>query len=129
MFAKSVPDRNEHLARIRAADLALDTFPYNSHSTGLDALYAGVPMVTLLGNYFPGRVGASTLTACGLGDLVANNADEYVELAIALAQDPSRLANAKRRLKDPEARANLFDMPAFTRRLEAAYRSMQAGGK
>lgn len=128
LFSKSVPDRGHHLARIRAADLALDTFPYNSHSTGLDALFAGVPMVTLLGEYFPGRVGASTLSACGLEDLVAKDPDQYVELAIALAKEPGRLAEAKGRLMDPDGRANLFDMTSFTRRLEAAYQMMTPAG-
>ena len=111
----------DHLARHRLADLFLDTLPCNAHTTASDALWAGLPVLTCLGNAFAGRVAASLVTAAGLPDLVANDLDEYERLALGLARDPARLAETKARLVDGRATCALFDAQGFTRHLEAAY--------
>jgi predicted O-linked N-acetylglucosamine transferase (SPINDLY family) len=90
-FATRVP-QDEHIARLRAADLALDVLPYGSHTTGVDALWAGVPMLTCRGDAFAGRVGASLLHATGLDELITEDLAAYRAALIALAADPGRLA-------------------------------------
>ncbi|EXI83866.1 MAG: putative O-linked N-acetylglucosamine transferase, SPINDLY family [Candidatus Accumulibacter sp. BA-94] len=124
IFARRVESRRDHLSRLQLADLALDPFPYNSHSTGIDVLWAGVPMVALLGDTFPGRVGASLLRAAGLPELVASSPDEYCEIARALASDPQRLLQLRNRLAADRRHCPLFDMPGFVRALEDVYRRM-----
>ena len=124
IFATRVESRRDHLSRLQLADLALDPFPYNSHSTGTDVLWGGVPMVALLGDTFPGRVGASLLRAAGLPELVASSPDEYCEIARALASDPQRLLQLRNRLAADRRHCPLFDMPGFVRALEDVYRRM-----
>jgi protein O-GlcNAc transferase len=124
VFASRASARADHLARLALADLALDTFPYNSHSTGADALLVGVPMVTKRGDTFPGRVGASLMTAVGLPELIADDDAEYADLAVALCRDRPRLAELKRRLAEAKETAPLFDMARFARDLEGLYREM-----
>lgn len=114
----------EHLARHRRADLGLDTLPYNAHTTACDALWTGLPVLSCLGQTFPGRVGASLLNAVGLPDLVTRSLDEYVERAIALATDGHELARLRARLAESLARQPLFDTSRFCRHLEAAYDTM-----
>lgn len=121
IFAPRVASRLEHLSRLQLADLALDPFPYNSHSSGIDVLWAGVPMVALLGDTFPGRVGASLLRAAGLEELIAASPDAYYQLALALARDPRRLSALRARLADNKRTCPLFDMPRFVRSLEDVY--------
>lgn len=111
----------DHLARHRLADLFLDTLPCNAHTTASDALWAGLPLLTCLGNAFAGRVAASLVTAAGLPDLVASDLGEYERLALALARDPARLAETKARLAEGRATCALFDAQGFARNLEAAY--------
>jgi predicted O-linked N-acetylglucosamine transferase (SPINDLY family) len=111
----------EHLARYRAADLALDTFPYTSHTTGSDALWEGCPLVALRGATFAARVSASLLQSCGLDDLVADTLEEYEALALRLARDPDLMRATRARLTAARDSAPLFDSPAFTRALEALY--------
>jgi predicted O-linked N-acetylglucosamine transferase (SPINDLY family) len=111
----------DHLARHRAADLFLDTFNYNAHTTGSDALWAGLPIVTRLGESFAARVGASLLEATGLGELVTHSTAAYEELALALAADPARLAAIRARLAAGLPSAPLFDSEGFARDLERAY--------
>mgnify|MGYP000147276750 CR=1 FL=1 len=120
-FAKHVPSNEAHLARLGLADLALDPFPYNSHSTGVDTLWAGVPMVTMLGEQFASRVGASVVTAAGLAELVATDVVAYRELALGLYRDRERLARLKAKLVRQPGSVPLFDMPAYARSLEALY--------
>lgn len=124
LFAPRVAGRDDHLARLQLADLALDPFPYNSHSTGLEILWAGVPMVALRGETFAGRVGASLLQAAGLGELIADSAADYQRLAVELARDRQRLRALRDKLVQNRRRCPLFDMPAFTRALESLYRRM-----
>ena len=102
IFADRMASLPEHLARLRAADLFLDTFPYNAHATALDALWAGVPLLTYPGESFASRVAASLLRTVGLPELVADSPSEYEEKAVELAADPVRLA-ARRKLAQGHA--------------------------
>ncbi|HXR85906.1 MAG TPA: tetratricopeptide repeat protein [Stellaceae bacterium] len=123
VFAPRAP-LPEHLARHRHADLCLDTFPYNGHTTTSDALWSGTPVVTWSGDAFAGRVAASLLRAIGLPELVAFSPAEYEALAQALARDPHRLAALREKLARHRLTQPLFDCVRFTRHLEAAYRGM-----
>jgi predicted O-linked N-acetylglucosamine transferase (SPINDLY family) len=114
----------QHLARHRLADLFLDTLPYNAHTTASDALWAGLPVVTCLGNSFPGRVAASLLHAIGLSELVTASLREYKALALQLAQDPERLAAIRTRLIHNRDTKPPFDTARITRDLETAYITM-----
>lgn len=123
VFSPTLP-LADHLARVQLADLALDTFPINSHTTGSDALWAGVPLVTLIGETFASRVAASLLCAAGLPELVAHSWDEYFSLARSLATDPQRLSALRARLSEAPAQLPLFDTRRFTRNLERLYGRM-----
>jgi len=114
------PDRppDQHLARLSLADLFLDGLPYNAHTTGSDALWAGVPVLTRRGTSFPGRVAASLLTAAGLPELVAESQEEYENLAVLLATKKEALAALKAKLTRD---CPLFDTDLFRRNIEAAY--------
>jgi predicted O-linked N-acetylglucosamine transferase (SPINDLY family) len=113
-----------HLARHRCADLFLDTLPCNAHTTASDALWAGLPVLTILGDTFAGRVAASLLRAVGLPELVAADGADYEALAIALATDPARLRAVAARLAAARASAPLFDAARHARHLEAAFAAM-----
>jgi protein O-GlcNAc transferase len=125
VFAGDVP-ADVHLARHALADLFLDTVPYNAHATASDALWAGLPVVTCLGQTFPGRVAASQLNAAGLSELVANCMDEYEALALRLARDPVLLASYCNRLVQNRQSIALFNTGLFRRNIEAAYAQMWA---
>ena len=112
---------SEHLARHRQADLFLDTLPYNAHTTSSDALWTGLPILTLIGESFAGRVTASLLNAIGLPELIAHTSQEYESLAIELGEKPQKLAAIKKRLSQNLLSTPLFDTPLFTKSLEAAY--------
>jgi protein O-GlcNAc transferase len=124
VFASRVELLTDHLARHRLADLFLDTLPYNAHTTASDALWAGVPVLTQMGNTFAGRVGASLLCAVGLPELITRSREEYEELAIELAREKGRLRAAKEKLVKGRLTAALFDTPRYTKHLEAAYEAM-----
>jgi predicted O-linked N-acetylglucosamine transferase (SPINDLY family) len=111
----------EYLARYRAADLFLDTLPYNAGTTASDALWAGLPVLTCRGTSFAGALAASLLRAIELPELIASCEEEYEELAVALASDPARLADLKRRLAQNRLTTPLFDSRGFVRHVEAAY--------
>ena len=113
-----------HLDRQRAADLMLDTWPCNAHTTASDALWAGVPLVTLPGDTFASRVAGSLLAAAGLGELIANSIDDYEALAVALATDGARLAAVRGKLAADREKSVLFDTKGFARNLEVAYYRM-----
>jgi predicted O-linked N-acetylglucosamine transferase (SPINDLY family) len=115
---------DQHLARLSLADLALDTLPYNAHTTGSDALWAGVPMVTCPGSSFAGRVGASLLRAAGLPELVTNSMADYQALALRLATVPHELAELRQRLVAQRRTAPLFDTDRYRCHLEWAYEEM-----
>jgi predicted O-linked N-acetylglucosamine transferase (SPINDLY family) len=114
----------DHLARLRLADLFLDTRPYNAHATACDALWVGLPIVTCPGNSFPSRVAASVLYAGGMPELVAQSLTDYEAIAAELAMDPQRLAQTKAKLMRNRVTEPLFNTPAFTRALEGAYTMM-----
>jgi predicted O-linked N-acetylglucosamine transferase (SPINDLY family) len=120
VFAKNEP-LAAHLARVRAADLFLDTLPYNAHTTTSDALWSGLPVITRIGESFPARVAASLLTAVGLADLITTTQDEYEALAVDLARDAQRLAALRQKLTENLTTTPLFDTEAFTRQIEALY--------
>jgi predicted O-linked N-acetylglucosamine transferase (SPINDLY family) len=123
VFATRMP-LPDHLARHRAADLLLDTLPYNAHTTASDALWVGLPVLTRAGEAFSSRVCASLLTALGLPELITNTATEFEALAVALAHDRPRLAAIGRKLKASLQTAPLFDTPRFARHIEALYSEM-----
>lgn len=115
----------DHLARIGCADLALDGFPYGSHTTASDMLWAGVPLLALTGATFASRVSASVLAAAGLHDLIVDLLDAYFDLALAVVRDADALARLKARVA-PARTSELFDTARFTRSLEAAFAAMVA---
>jgi predicted O-linked N-acetylglucosamine transferase (SPINDLY family) len=123
MFAKRM-EHAEHLARHRLADLFLDTLPYNAHTTASDALWAGLPVLTLAGKSFPSRVAASLLNTIGLPDLITTTQEEYERKAIELAHDPIRLMEMKQRLNTSRLSSPLFNGKLFARHLESAYENM-----
>jgi protein O-GlcNAc transferase len=114
----------QHLARQRCADLFLDTDPYNAHTSASDALWAGLPVLTRLGDTFPARVAASLLQAVGLPELITHSREEYEQAAIGLGSNPARLAALHERLAAELPGSPLFDTPRFARHLESAYRTM-----
>lgn len=123
-FAAKLADKAEHLARLALADLALDTRVYNGHVSTCDALWAGVPVLALMGEQLPARASASILTHAGLPELVAADLDRYRETAVALGRRPEALRALRARLTEHRARAPLFDTGRFTAALEAAFRRM-----
>src|SRR5580700_6898213 len=114
----------DHLARHRLADLCLDTLPYNAHTTASDALWAGLPVLTCLGETFAGRVAASLLNAIGLPELITTTPEAYETLAIELAANADRLAEIKHKLAKNRLTTPLFDTNLFTKHIEAAYAAM-----
>jgi len=120
VFAPHLTANEDHLARLRSADLFLDTYPYNAHSTALDALWAGLPVLTMKGESFASRVAASLLGAAGLPELIVDSLDAYESLALDLARKPAALAALKEKLRQSRNSCALFDTARFTRNLEAA---------
>jgi len=119
---RTTPDA--HLVRHRRADLYLDTLPYNAHTTAVDALRAGVPLVTCSGGTFAARVAGSLLHAAGMPELVTRSLSDCEALALALAHDPAQLAAVRRRLAAHLETHPLFDTPRFCDHLESAYVTM-----
>ncbi len=124
IFAKRVPRVEDHLARYRQADMFLDTHPYNAHTTAADALMAGLPVVTYMGQSFPSRVAGSLLHTMGLPELVANSLPAYEQLAFTLASRPDILEAIKAKLKANRKNSPLFDTASFCRNLETTYSAM-----
>ena len=114
-------EHSEHLARHQLADLFLDTFNYNAHTTASDALWAGLPVITLAGQGFAARVATSLLGAIDLRELITRSASEYEQLALALALDPARLTSLKSKLARNRLTTPLFDTGLFARHIENAY--------
>ena len=125
LFARFVDSPEDHVARIGLADLFLDTFPYNAHATACDFLWAGVPVLSLTGGGFAGRVGASVLSAAGLGALIADSVDAYERIALQLAHDAAALQAVKDDVARNRVECALFDTVGFTRNLEQAYTTMR----
>jgi protein O-GlcNAc transferase len=119
IFAPRLP-QSAHLARLRLMDLALDTLPCNSHTTASDALWAGVPLLTCIGDTFAGRVAASLLTHCGLAELVTSSLADYTARAVSIASVPAAHAALRQQLANP-ASLPIFDATQTARALESAY--------
>jgi predicted O-linked N-acetylglucosamine transferase (SPINDLY family) len=118
----AAPDR--HMGAYGEMDIALDPFPYNGTTTTCEALWMGVPVITLLGDRHSSRVGASLLTRVGLQDLIATDEEDYIRLGAKLAADHARRAALRGTLRQTMQNSPLCDGPGFARRLEAAYRQM-----
>jgi len=114
----------QHLARYVLADLFLDTFPYGAHTTASDAMWMGVPVLTIKGKTFAARVCASLVTAAGLGDLVCENTDTYIARAIEIGKDPALTRALREHLKAARMTCTLFNTPLLVRELETLYREM-----
>lgn len=124
VIAPRMEKLEDHLARIRHADLFLDTFYYNAHTTASDALWVGLPVLTCLGDTFAGRVAASLLTAVGLPELITHSHTEYESLALQLANQPEQLAAIRQKLAMNITTQPLFNTTLFTKHIEAAYAEM-----
>ena len=120
VFAERL-DTADHLARHRLADLFIDTSPCNAHTTASDALWAGLPVLTLLGDSFAGRVAASLLSAIGLPELITKDQQEYESMAISLAKNPEQLNTLRARLKANRISSPLFNTQLTTKHIESAY--------
>jgi predicted O-linked N-acetylglucosamine transferase (SPINDLY family) len=117
-------ERQLHLERIAAADLFLDTMPYNAHNTATEALWTGVPLVTCTGKAMAARVATSVLDAAGLPELAVPSLSDYQALALSLAREPVRLARLRAKLIAARESSPLFDVDRYCRNLEAAYLGM-----
>jgi len=125
VFAPALPAAG-HWARIRLADLFLDTLPCNAHTTASDALWAGVPLITITGSTFAGRVATTLLHAVGMPDLCVSSIAQYERLAAELARSPGELAAIRTRLANGRRSSALFDTAGYCRHLESAYREIHA---
>ena len=123
IFAKRM-STEDHLARHKLADLFLDTLPYNAHTTCSDALWAGLPVLTLIGQSFASRVAASLLNAVNLPGLITNTKEEYENLTIELATNPEKLKSIKEKLQKNRLTTPLFNTKIFTKHIESAYEAM-----
>ena len=120
----SLAEAADYLALYAAADIFIDTWPYNAHTTASDALWAGCPLVTLRGETFASRVAASLLTAVGLPELICEDVKRYVAKVIALARDADARHRLREYLQGPGRESALFDTQKTTRAIEAAYLAM-----
>jgi protein O-GlcNAc transferase len=115
---------DQYLQTYHHIDIILDTFPYNGHTTSLDALWMGVPVVSLIGQTIAGRAGVSQLTNLGLTDLLARDPDQYINIAHKLATERDRLSELRRNLRQRMTESPLMDAKGFARDIETAYREM-----
>jgi predicted O-linked N-acetylglucosamine transferase (SPINDLY family) len=119
-----LPDKKDHLKFYSKVDIGLDPFPYNGTTTTCEALWMGVPVVTLLGERHSGRVGASIMHHVDLPELVADSIENYVKLAIGLVNDQDRLDTMRGGLRQHMHDSEIMNKQIFTRSLEKAYRQM-----
>jgi predicted O-linked N-acetylglucosamine transferase (SPINDLY family) len=117
-------DHDHHLARMACADLFLDSFPVNAHTTASDALRMGVPLLTLSGKSFISRVAGSLLTHLKMNELIATSYQEYEAKALELLSLPERLAMTKKKLANALLATDLFDGQAFARKIEKAFQEV-----
>jgi protein O-GlcNAc transferase len=118
------PHRGQHLEAYKLIDIALDPFPYNGTTTTCEALWMGVPVITLAGNTHASRVGVSLLSRLGLEELIAVSKEDYVHKAITLAQDLERLTSFREMIRPWMAMSSLCDGQNFTRTLEETYKTL-----
>lgn len=123
IFTERIPYA-DHLRRLQLADLFLDTFPFNGGATASDALWAGLPLITLSGRGFASRMAGSLLTSIGLSDLIIENWETYQATAIELGLNPKKLKVLRERLASNRLSKPTFDTKLFTRNLEKAYQEM-----
>jgi len=112
----------DYFAAYNAIDIALDPFPYNGGTTTCDALWMGVPVVTLAGQLALARAGVSILTNSNLPELIAQSPDQYISIATTLARDLPRLAKLRSTMRDRLTKSPLMDAPTYTHGIESAYR-------
>lgn len=121
VFAGKVEERPDYFRRLQLADLCLDTRIYNGGSTTMDALWAGVPYITVLGNNYQSRMAAGIINAAGLPELITNNLEEYKELALRLAKNPEQLKKLRAKVWDNRNSSALFNTEKYVGNLEKAY--------
>ena len=121
IFAKGMANINDHIERLKLADIFLDTYPYASHSTIYDYFKAYLPAVIREGNSFPSRVGSSIYSTAGLSELIAKSSLDYEKIAIDLANDKSKLLKFRNKIKNEVKNSYLFDSDKFTNNLENLY--------
>lgn len=126
MLVARAPDFVQHMAMYGECDIALDSFPYNGTTTTCEAMWMGLPVVTLAGTMHAGRVGVSLLKSMGLPDCIAQTPEEYVRIAARLAGDPDQLAGLRAGMRDRMTRSPLMDGTGVTRNVEAAFKNMWA---
>jgi len=123
IFAQRIP-YEKYLSRFRVADLFLDTLPFNAGATASDCLWAGLPVLTCLGDAYAGRMAGSLLSSIGLKELITNTLEEYENLAVELANNPHRIQELKDKHEKNRLTTPLFDTKTFTRDLEKAYKQI-----
>ena len=121
IFANKLESSEDYLASYKLADLFLDTFPYNAHVTGCDALYSGLPILTLCGESFASRVGASLLNTLNMNELIAYSETEYVNKAYNLSINKKKIAEFKQELSNPLTIPKLFNSKLYVEKIETAY--------
>ena len=124
IFATYINEMSDHLARIKVADLFLDTYPYNAQTTASDALWVGLPILTRMGNSFSSKVAASLLNSVGLQDLITNNDETYMQIAITLGNNPNKVNHIKQKLIESKNTSTLFNIKLYTNNLEQAFELM-----
>ena len=111
----------DHFARLKVADLFIDTLPYNAHTSASDGLWVGLPFLTLAGDTFTSRVGASLLNAVDLPELITETDEDYKNLAIELGLNPKKISKIKLKLENNKLNKPLFNTKLFTKNIESAY--------
>ncbi len=124
IFAPRVGAMESHLARLQCADLFLDTFPYNAHTSAVDSLWAGVPLITRMGDSFASRLAGSLITSLGLADLIVPDVAAYEALAVHLATHPEKVAALKQRLVQSRQGSTIFNQAIYTKNFENALTQM-----
>ena len=129
IFANKLESSEDYLASYKLADLFLDTFPYNAHVTGCDALYSGLPILTLCGESFASRVGASLLNTLNMNELIAYSETEYVNKAYNLSINKKKIKELKQELSNPLTISKLFNSKLYVEKIETAYIEILEGLK
>ena len=121
LFFSEKVSYSDYLQRFTLADLFLDTFPYGGHTTSIEALSSGLPVLTITGESFQNRVSASLLTGLNLKELITTNNDDYVNLAVELSQDQKKIKQLRQKIIDQKNKSNVFNSIIYTKKLENAY--------
>ena len=125
IFADREPTYEKHLSRYKLGDLLLDTFNYNGHTTTIEALWSGIPVISLQGKNFASRVSASILRSIGLEELIANTIDEYKQKVIFYSNNPSKIMALKSKLFKLKSDGKLFNTKTFTKKLEDVLKELK----